>query len=86
MDEARVRREEIHQAQNREARAARCPACQLQICKARDAIPHGKLVEADRNLIQGGDRAYTCQTCGITLVNSRDARKPGWSHAKTALN
>lgn len=74
--------DDSRQAQNRKARAARCPACQLQICKARDAGPHEKLIEADRTLMQGGDRAYTCQTCSITLVNSRDPGKPGWTHAR----
>jgi uncharacterized protein with PIN domain len=71
----------LHQ-QNREARATRCPACQLQICKSRDVKPHENLVEADRNTMPGADRAYTCQTCGIMLVNSRDARKPGWSQTR----
>ena len=74
---------ESRQVQNKEARAARCPACQLQLCKARDSRPHEKLVVVEKgSMLQGGDRAYTCQTCGVTLVNSHDSRKPGWSHAR----
>lgn len=71
------------QSQNRRARAARCQACQLQICKSREVPPHEGLVEAERGTaLQGADRAYTCQTCGITLVNSPDAHKPGWSQSR----
>ncbi len=61
----------------------RCPACQLQLCKARESAPHAGLVEAARSdLLQGADRAFTCQTCGVTLVNSPDTRKPGWTQAR----
>lgn len=64
---------------NKALLSKRCPACQLQICKAREAAPHGGLVEAARSdLLHGADRAFTCQTCGITLINSPDTRKPGW--------
>lgn len=82
MDRNLAQTEETRQAKNRTARAARCPACQLQLCKAREAAPHDGLKEAERTAMQGADRAFICQTCGITLVNSRDAGKPGWSHAR----
>lgn len=62
--------------------AARCSACQLQLCKARGAAPHGGLVEAKREDLEHFERAFVCKTCGITLINSPNTAKPGWVHAR----
>jgi hypothetical protein len=71
-----------------DGRLERCPACQLQLCKAREARPHAGLVEAsgsglkEGGPLRGADRAFTCQTCNATLINSPDMNKPGWSQPR----
>jgi hypothetical protein len=63
--------------------SSRCPACQLQLCKARTAAPHAGLNEnSSDEMLRGQERAFLCQTCGITLVNSPDTTRPGWSHVR----
>jgi len=79
----RVRSEEDRHTENKESRGARCSACQLQLCKARESQPHAGLVEAAGDgKLRGADRAFTCQTCGTTLINSQDMRKPGWAQTR----
>lgn len=56
---------------------ARCRACQLQLCKGREQLPHAHLTEIDRN---EGDQStrYTCASCDQTLIRSGDFAKAGW--------
>lgn len=66
------------------AAAARCPACQLQLCKSRVQGPHALLTEVKSDESSGGrETSFTCQTCGVTLINSADLGKPGWRQAPT---
>lgn len=67
---------------NKSMVATRCPACQLQLCKARGASPHKGLTEAKRDDIDHFERAFVCKTCGVTLINSPNMAKPGWKHAR----
>jgi hypothetical protein len=68
----------------RARRVIRCPACQLQICKSRESLPHHALRAADSNVIEDDkfDRErhaiYSCQTCEAVLVHSVDLMEPGW--------
>jgi hypothetical protein len=64
-------------------RVTRCPACQLQICKSREALPHTGLKAADSNLMEDTlDRTrhalYACQTCEAVLLHSTDMMEAGW--------
>jgi len=62
--------------------APRCPACQLQLCKSRQQRPHALLTEVKSDESSHGRETYfSCQTCGATLVNTSDLRKPGWRQA-----
>ena len=61
----------------------RCRACQLQLCKGRNEPPHAALTA----IAPGGgrmesERSFTCNTCGITMVNSPDLAQPGWRHVR----
>jgi uncharacterized protein with PIN domain len=60
---------------------ARCPACQLQLCKSRFERPHGGLKETERDQVNNSAQ-FSCDSCGILLVWSGDMRKPGWSQAR----
>ncbi len=62
--------------------APRCPACQLQLCKSREERPHAALTEFNRPDAPRLSSAFTCQTCGSTLVRSQDMGKAGWSHQR----
>lgn len=62
-----------------------CRACQLQLCKGREEPPHfGLQVSAEDGGTQlrpaqgAGDTAYTCQTCGCSLINSTNRTVAGW--------
>ncbi len=60
---------------------SRCPACQLQLCKGRSEPPHAALKDVGAGgAMAGSDKHFTCQSCGITLVNSSDLATPGWRH------
>lgn len=65
-------------------RVTRCAACQLQICKSRESLPHVSLKAADSNLMEEGklDRTrhamYLCQTCEAVLIQSSDPMEAGW--------
>ena len=62
---------------------ARCPACQLQICKSRSQSAHAALKEVERD--QAGNSAvYCCDACGVSLVWSGDPGLPGWSQRRDA--
>jgi hypothetical protein len=54
----------------------------LQICKSRVQPPHAQLneVKVDESS-RGRETYFSCQTCGITLINSSDLGKPGWRQA-----
>jgi uncharacterized protein with PIN domain len=60
---------------------ARCPACQLQLCKGRDERPHKALMETTHDAVRS-DVAYSCQTCKAVLIRTADLAKPGWSQAR----
>lgn len=65
------------------ADAARCGACQLQLCKSRDESPHARLRES------AGDGAarqtvYRCEDCGATLIHSHDTAAAGWALPRRA--
>jgi len=65
------------------AKATRCPACQLQLCKSRHQAPHAALKEISRNDADGAlEVTYACGTCEATLISSTDMRKPGWRHER----
>jgi hypothetical protein len=58
---------------------ARCPACQLQLCKSRSQLPHAALTEVRTGQDRpNGERQFSCKTCGTTLVNSDDMTIAGW--------
>ena len=67
---------------------ARCPACQLQLCKSRESLPHGALKVADSSIVSYDklDKAqhalYMCETCAAVLVHSLDIRESGWRQFK----
>ncbi len=68
-----------------QAAAVRCPACQLQICKSRVQAPHAALTEVKTDEShRGRETFFSCQTCGITLINSTDLAKQGWRQAPVA--
>ncbi len=68
-----------------QAAAARCPACQLQLCKSRVQGPHALLTEVKTDESgRGRETFFSCQTCGVTLINSTDLGKPGWRQAPAA--
>ncbi len=64
----------------------RCPACQLQLCKSREALPHAALKVADSNVVSYDKfkkdlhAVYTCERCSAILVNSLDTNESGWRH------
>jgi ribosomal protein S27E len=70
--------------ETRARRVIRCHACQLQICKSRESLPHGGLKAGDSNVLDTDrfDRTrhavYACQTCEAVLVQSSDMMEPGW--------
>ena len=70
------------------AHTARCPACQLQLCKSREALPHTALKVADRSIVSYDklDKAqhalYMCENCSTVLVHSLDIRESGWRQFK----
>ena len=59
----------------------RCAACQLQLCKGRGERAHGALKETAGGF-SGNGTAYTCATCGTTLVRSGDPAQAGWSQRR----
>ena len=59
----------------------RCPACQLQICKSRNASPHAALQEKSRDEANS-TAVFACEKCGVTLVWSGDMKSPGWSQRR----
>lgn len=61
--------------------AARCAACQLQLCKSRDENPHAQLREDARD---ASSTVYRCEACGGTLVRSRDPASAGWAVPRRA--
>lgn len=61
--------------------AARCPACQLQLCKSRDERPHAQLKEIAREELPQST-VYGCATCGTTLTRSADTGRPGWAQQR----
>ncbi len=69
---------------SRRAIQARCPACQLQICKSRHERPHAGLKPAEREVMADGKLSseshavYLCQTCSAVLIHSSDVMEPGW--------
>ncbi|MBY0509736.1 MAG: hypothetical protein K2P94_06245 [Rhodospirillaceae bacterium] len=67
-----------------QAAAVRCRACQLQICKSRVQGPHAGLTEVKTDESHPGrETFFSCQACGITLINSTDLAKQGWRQAPT---
>jgi hypothetical protein len=61
---------------------ARCPACQLQICKSRFEPPHAGLKELERDQVKNS-AVYSCESCNVSLVWSGDFSRPGWSQARS---
>ena len=75
---------ELGQSGVRRAVTTRCPACQLQLCKSREALPHAHLKAADSNVVPHGKvnkahhALYMCDTCATVLVHSLNVIEPGW--------
>jgi hypothetical protein len=68
--------------------AARCPACQLQLCKSRESLPHAALKVADSSIVsydkldKSHHALYMCENCTAVLVHSLDIRESGWRQFK----
>ena len=63
---------------------ARCAACQLQLCKSRESLPHAGLKVADSNIVpfdkfsRDQHALYLCERCSAVLVHSLDTNEAGW--------
>ncbi len=51
----------------------RCSACQLQLCKGRDAPPHAALkVTEGGGKLSGSDTVYLCGVCSAVMIRLPD--------------
>jgi len=78
----------MNELSSKRAYLTRCPACQLQLCKSRESLPHAALKVADSSIVsydklnREQHALYLCESCSTVLIHSLDIREAGWRQFK----